>query len=103
MTGHWLPLGSSRVLSWAGKDWWATWPPMPSVRFAHGVSAIAIVASAAAHLSNHLAGLLGGDVHWGAMQRLRTAYRSPLLETALLACVGFQVISGVAFIWQPLR
>jgi hypothetical protein len=76
---------------------------MVALRFAHGVSAIAVVTFAAAHLSNHLAGLLGGDVHWSMMQWLRAAYRSPLLEAALLACVGFQVVSGVALIWRPLR
>lgn len=62
---------------------------------AHGLSAIAIVAFATAHVANHLAGLAGGAAHEALMRTLRLAYRAPALETLLLAAVGFQVMSGL--------
>lgn len=61
---------------------------------AHGVSAAAISLFAAVHLVNHLAGLLGGDTHLAVMRSLRTIYRHPLVEPALLAAVGFQIATG---------
>jgi succinate dehydrogenase/fumarate reductase cytochrome b subunit len=61
---------------------------------AHGISAALITIFAAAHLSNHLAGVLGGETHIAIMRHLRVIYRSPVVESLLLACVLFQVASG---------
>lgn len=71
-----------------------------ALRTAHGISAACIALFALFHIANHLAGLAGGAAHWKTMQALRLGYRSFWVETALLACVGFQVLSGTVLVWR---
>lgn len=75
---------------------------MRSVRTAHGISATFIVAFAIVHLCNHMVGLLGGTIHWDVMQLLRIGYRNTLVESFLIACVGFQTVSGVVLVWDAM-
>jgi hypothetical protein len=70
---------------------------------AHAISGAAVALFASAHLANHLAGLFGGDAHAAVMRALRTAYRNPLVEPALLAAVGFQVASGAWLLGRKLH
>jgi succinate dehydrogenase/fumarate reductase cytochrome b subunit len=62
--------------------------------FAHGVSASLITIFAAAHLANHLAGLWSGELHVAIMHALRAVYRNPVVETVLVGCIAFQLLSG---------
>ena len=62
---------------------------------AHASSAVVIAMFAVVHVANHLAGLLGGDVHVAMMHVLRAGYRSQLVEPALLAAVVLQIATGV--------
>lgn len=70
------------------------------LRTAHGISAACIALFAAFHIANHLTGLMGGETHWQVMQTLRRGYRNTWVETALLACVAFQVASGAVLVWR---
>ena len=74
----------------------------PRLAFAHGISALVITAFAALHLLNHLSGLWGGDTHIAIMAVLRVGYRHPLVEAALLTCVGFQMLSGIRLLPHKL-
>ncbi|WP_400191463.1 hypothetical protein [Hymenobacter sp. B81] len=47
------------------------------------------------HLLNHLAALAGATAHLGLMQLLRTVYRHPVVEGALLLAVAGQVFTGI--------
>jgi succinate dehydrogenase/fumarate reductase cytochrome b subunit len=67
--------------------------------FAHGVSASLITLFAIAHLANHFAGLWGGERHVAIMHALRQVYRNPVVETVLVGCIAFQLLSG----WVLLR
>lgn len=78
-------------------------PPRRRLAAAHAMSGGAIALFAAAHIANHLAGLLGGDAHIAVMQVLRAGYRHPLVEPVLLAAVGFQVASGAWLLAGKLR
>jgi hypothetical protein len=49
---------------------------------------------------NHLAGLLGGDVHIAIMSALRGIYRRRAVEVVLLAAVAFQVCSGAWLLYR---
>jgi succinate dehydrogenase/fumarate reductase cytochrome b subunit len=69
---------------------------------AHGVSAAVIALFAAAHLTNHLAGLLGGEAHRAVMDALRTVYRDPRVEPILLGAAAFQAASGVWLLGRAL-
>jgi len=70
---------------------------------AHGISAALITIFAVAHLANHLAGVLGGETHIAVMRSLRLVYRSPVVETLLMACVLFQVASGWVLLSHRMR
>src|SRR5215469_14922958 len=71
--------------------------------FAHGISAALITTFAVFHLSNHLAGVLGGDAHMAVMRHLRSVYRYPVIEVALVSCVLFQVASGSVLLYRRMR
>jgi succinate dehydrogenase/fumarate reductase cytochrome b subunit len=71
--------------------------------FAHGLSATVILLFATFHLSNHLAGLAGGDVHMAVMNSLRKVYRQPVVELILAGCILFQNISGVLLLIRRPR
>ncbi|MBN48794.1 MAG: hypothetical protein CMN85_04580 [Spongiibacteraceae bacterium] len=64
----------------------------------HRVSACVIGAFVAVHLLNHLLALESVDAHIAFMEAFRNLYRIPLVEILLLACVAFQIASGIYFI-----
>jgi hypothetical protein len=71
--------------------------------FAHGVSAALITTFAVFHLNNHLAGVLGGEMHIAVMRHLRLVYRYPVIEVLLGSCVLFQVASGSVLLFRRMR
>lgn len=68
--------------------------------FAHGVSAAVITTFAVFHLTNHLAGVLGGQAHMAVMRHLRLVYRLPAIEVLLGICILFQVGSGAVLLFR---
>lgn len=82
-----------------------TTPPPGTWRIAHGISAAVISCYVLFHLTNHLFGLLGPDVHAAIMKAGRTVYRAALIEPLLVILLMFQVASGVrlAWSWSGLR
>jgi len=69
-----------------------------TLRKLHALSALFIAAFACLHVANHLAGLSGAAGHIAFMDSARSVYRFPLVELVLLACVAFQVASGLTFV-----
>jgi hypothetical protein len=65
------------------------------LRTLHAISATVIASYAAVHIANHLAALFGVATHIAFMKAARSVYRVRLVETVLLACVLFQVLSGL--------
>lgn len=64
----------------------------------HYLSGLVIALFIALHLFNHLAGVFGAETHIAVMDQLRPIYRNPFVETALLAAVAVQIISGLSLI-----
>lgn len=64
----------------------------------HRISALLISLYVVFHLANHLTALGGVEAHIGFMQGYRKVYRASLVEPLLLACVLFQVGSGITFL-----
>ena len=64
----------------------------------HRISALLISLYVLFHLTNHLFALEGIEAHIDTMRSFRQVYRSALVEPLLLACVLFQVASGITFI-----
>jgi succinate dehydrogenase/fumarate reductase cytochrome b subunit len=77
--------------------------PRRRLAFAHGISAALIGVFAAVHLSNHVSGILGGDVHKAFMTAARSVYRQWFVEIPLVAAVVFQVLSGITLLARRLR
>lgn len=77
-------------------------PLQGRLALAHGLAAVLITAFAALHLTNHFAGLWGGEAHTAIMQGLRRAYRHPIAETILLGSLGFQMLSGLILLRRKL-
>jgi hypothetical protein len=73
-----------------------------SLKSAHGVAAAAITLFALFHITNHLAGIAGGQAHLALMQAFRTVYRNPLVEGLLAIAVLFQVVSGIVLLRRRL-
>ena len=69
-----------------------------TLRKLHAMSALVIAAFACLHIANHLAGLGGAAAHIAFMETARVVYRARAVEWALLACVGFQIVSGLVFV-----
>lgn len=69
-------------------------------RVAHGVSGALIACFVLFHLTNHLLGWMGPDVHKAVMETGRGIYRSPLVEPVLVALLMFQVMSGTRLAWR---
>lgn len=63
--------------------------------FLHGLSAAGITLFAVFHMTNHLAGLAGGETHLAVMQSFRKVYRIPVVELLLAVLILFQVSSGL--------
>jgi succinate dehydrogenase/fumarate reductase cytochrome b subunit len=68
----------------------------------HGLSAVPIVLFAALHLTNHLAGLWGGQAHIDFMLWARRIYRYPAIEIALVCCFVFQFATGIVLTWRGI-
>ena len=66
----------------------------------HRMSALLIGLFVVFHLINHLCILGGVQLHIDFMESFRLIYRNVIVECLLLACVLFQVCSGVYFVWQ---
>jgi len=64
----------------------------------HRLSALLISLYVVFHLANHLAALGGVEAHIAFMRNYRQVYRASLVEPLLLACVLFQVGSGITFL-----
>lgn len=69
--------------------------PPPWLRVAHGVLASLIVLFVAFHLSNHLSGLVGPELHAAIMKAGRTVYRFPLVEMLLVGLLLGQIVIGL--------
>jgi hypothetical protein len=71
---------------------------------AHGVSALAILLLfVGPHIGNHLAGFWSGSVHIGIMNVVRRVYRDDIAQPALLALIGFQILSGTVLVRRRMR
>lgn len=69
-------------------------------RVAHGISALILVIFLLFHLTNHLTGLVGPDLHKAVMDAGRKVYRSPVIEPVLVAAFLFQVVTGLRLAWR---
>ncbi len=69
--------------------------PPTRLRRLHRLSASVLIVFALAHLSNHLDSMAGIGAHIAFMDAARSVYRQPLVEIVLLACVAFQVGTGL--------
>ncbi|TWC00801.1 hypothetical protein FBZ93_10472 [Bradyrhizobium macuxiense] len=78
----------------------ASAPSLAGWRVAHGIAAAVILLYVAFHLTNHLLGLLGPDVHGAVMKIGRTVYRSSVIEPILVGLMLFQVAVGVRLAWR---
>jgi hypothetical protein len=74
-----------------------------TIRSLHRASALAVGLYAGVHVANHLAGLAGVALHLRFMEGARLVYRQPVVEALLLACVAFQVVSGLALVVRGWR
>ncbi|WP_245334913.1 hypothetical protein [Bradyrhizobium mercantei] len=75
-------------------------PSIAKWRVTHGIAAAVILLYVAFHLTNHLLGLLGPEVHAAVMKAGRTVYRSSVIEPILVALMLFQVAVGVRLAWR---
>jgi hypothetical protein len=97
--GFWALAG---LYVWWGRGESAPRPtsqPPGAWRVAHGLSAVLITIFVLFHLTNHLFGLLGPDIHAAIMKVGRTVYRCALIEPLLVILLLFQVTSGVRLAW----
>lgn len=74
-----------------------------TLRTLHRSSAMLIALFAFVHIVNHLAGLAGVATHIAFMEAARLVYRNLAVEIALLACVAFQVGSGLTLALRGWR
>lgn len=79
--------------------------PIARWRVVHGVAAAIIACFVLFHLTNHLFGLEGPQVHKAIMTAGRKVYRAPFIEPVLVALLLFQIASGarLAWRWSSLR
>lgn len=77
--------------------------PLAALRVAHGVCAVLISCFVLFHLSNHLFGLAGPEVHAGIMKAGQAVYRSSFVEPVLVLALLFQAVSGVRLAWHWSR
>lgn len=74
--------------------------PIAKWRVAHGLAAAAIACFVLFHLTNHLFGLVGPDMHAAIMKAGRTVYRYRFVEPLLVGLLLFQVTSGIRLAWR---
>ncbi|MGY4475115.1 hypothetical protein [Bradyrhizobium sp. USDA 3364] len=75
-------------------------PSIARWRVTHGIAAAVILLYVAFHLTNHLLGLLGPEMHGAVMKLGRTVYRSSVIEPILVSLMLFQVAIGVRLAWR---
>lgn len=90
------------AVTWLMPDRVVETPRQPSVawRVAHGISALAIACFVLFHLTNHLTGLIGPDLHAAVMKAGRAVYRATFVEPVLVALFLFQILSGLKLFWR---
>jgi len=72
---------------------------LPSLRGAHGLSAIAILTVfLAPHLVNHLTAIWSADLHKAVMDVLRAVYRQNAVQSILVGLFLFQIVSGIVLL-----
>ena len=100
----WLGLWPAAILYVFLRRPAATRAMPPRLRVVHGVSAALILVFIAFHLTNHLSGLIGPDVHATIMKAGRAVYRRPVVEALLIGLLLFQIATGVtlALRWSRL-
>jgi hypothetical protein len=74
--------------------------PIAGWRVAHGVAAALIACFVLFHLTDHLTGLYGPEMHKAVMAVGRKIYRAPVVEPILVALLLFQVASGIRLAWR---
>lgn len=65
----------------------------------HHISGITLSIFIGFHLLSHLFSLAGPEKHIEITELFRTVYRNPVVETLLLAVVGFQIITGIRLLF----
>lgn len=75
--------------------------PIPAtLRVAHGVSALAIIAMfLALHIANHLTFLAGPVTYDAVMRMFRHVYRNEVTQPILVALLFFQIATGLYLTW----
>lgn len=111
-SGAFIRSGTAYTIFWLGGAAWAfaarsregrlIGSPSARLAKAHGFAAIPIAIFGVAHLVNHLAGFVSGDLHISVMSSLRTVYRQPAVEVLLLACIAFQSVTGLVLVKRRL-
>lgn len=66
----------------------------------HRISALIIGTFIVVHLVNHLCIINGVQPHIDFMESIRKVYRNIFVESVLLTCILFQIISGLYFVWR---
>lgn len=66
----------------------------------HYFSGVILSVFIAFHLSNQLFSLFGAAAHIELMTSLRKIYRHPVVETALIFAVAFQVVTGIKLLFN---
>lgn len=92
-------LGSTAEPAWLAQSV-SVARPVAKWRVAHGVAAAFILIYVSFHLTNHLLGLVGPDVHAAVMKMGRLVYRSPVIEPILVLLLLFQVVAGIRLAWR---
>jgi hypothetical protein len=95
----WFALGLPASLAGSGAPS-QNQPWSGRLRVVHGVAGALILLFVAFHLSNHLLGLGGAELHGRVMRLGRAVYRSRWIEPLLVALMLFQVGVGVRLAWR---
>jgi len=74
-------------------------PSSAGLRVAHGIAGVIALLYVLFHLFNHLAGLLGPEVHKYVMDIGRQVYRAKAIEPLLVLVMLFQIGSGLRLAW----
>jgi hypothetical protein len=75
-------------------------PAVGRWRVVHGLTAAILCLYVLFHITNHLFGLLGPDVHAAVMKIGRMVYRSGVGEPLLVAAMLFQIGTGLYLAWR---
>jgi hypothetical protein len=99
------------IAGWATLLGWAMRAPAPAappiavrdparLRIVHGIAAVPLAIYVLFHLSNHLLGLVGPEVHAAVMNIGRRVYRAPLVEPLLVLLFLFEIGVGLRLAWR---